>query len=328
MKILFVTNGYPTAKHPEYCVFTKEQIEAVKGLENINGEVIFINSREHGYFEYIRGLIHFLRKKSEFDVIHCFHGLTFLLVALFVRRQPIVVSFLNSIDKEYSEGGAISKPLAKLTRKIIRMKNTVFLIFKDRLPEEYSDIGFYLPNGVSLEKFSIISRSDARKALGLPVSGKYILFVSSKDLFRPQKRFDRFLQVIDLVKMRYPNLSVLTLVNEGRNQVSMFFNAADVHLLTSDFEGSPNSVKEAMACGVPVVSTAVGNVEQMLAGVPGCYVDRNFDPYQLAQACIASLDKQTDRDSIRRKILEKHLDDASSAIKLREVYLSAVAGEK
>jgi len=70
-------------------------------------------------------------------------------------------------------------------------------------------------------------------------------------------------------------------------------NAADVHLLTSDYEGSPNSVKECMACNTSVVSTNVGNVNELLNNVEGCFVSDNFDENELAELVNKSLKSKT-----------------------------------
>jgi len=62
----------------------------------------------------------------------------------------------------------------------------------------------------------------------------------------------------------------------------LYFNGSSVHLLTSDFEGSPNSVKEALACNTPIVARDVGNVKWMLDPVAGCFISQTDDPRVLA----------------------------------------------
>ena len=96
------------------------------------------------------------------------------------------------------------------------------------------------------------SKKDARDFLSLDHNKKYILFVSS-NFIRKQKRLDIFLKTIKHLKLNYPkyNFEPLLMINEERSKVPYYFNATDLHLLTSDFEGSPNSVKESIFCNTP-----------------------------------------------------------------------------
>src|SRR5213076_2028526 len=66
-------------------------------------------------------------------------------------------------------------------------------------------------------------------------------------------------------------------------------SAADALVLTSFTEGSPNVVKEAMACELPIVATPAGDVPERLQGVPGCYVARP-DPDDVATGLRVALE--------------------------------------
>ena len=89
------------------------------------------------------------------------------------------------------------------------------------------------------------------------------------NLYRKEKRYDIYKKVMELLQSKYnfTTIEELHLVNVSRDLVPYYFNASDLHLLVSDFEGSPNSIKESLACDIPVVSTKVGNVEEMLSGL-------------------------------------------------------------
>ena len=321
MKILFVTNGYPTSKHPEYCVFTKEQIESVSLYNDIQSDIYFINARENGKLEYIRAIPRLFRLIREHDIIHAFHGLSFILVFLLGPRRKIVVSFLNSIDNEYGESVILSKTLIWITNILVKKKN-ITKIFKDQVPQHITSNCYHLPNGVDLSKFYPIPKSEAKKRLGLIESKRYILFVSSKYSNRKQKRYDRFSNIIKRLKQEFNDVEELLLVNEPRNRINYYFNSAELHLLTSDFEGSPNSVKEALACNTPVISTPVGNVKSMLKDVPSCRVSSSFEANELYNLTRSFLLKSSKKVEIRNYLTLKNLDMQSKAKELYEIYKS------
>jgi len=320
MKILFVTNGYPTLKHPEYCVFTKEQIESVLLLHNdIQSKIYFINAREKGKFEYIRAIPRLFKLVREHDIIHTFHGLSFILVFLLGPRRKIVVSFLNSINNEYGESIILSKILIWITNIMVKKKN-ITKIFKDRLPTHIADNCYHLPNGVDLTKFYPMPKSKAKSELGLLDNKRYILFVSSKYLNRRQKRYDKFRNIMSKLKQEFNDVEELVLVGEPRDRINYYYNSAEFHLLTSDFEGSPNSVKEAMACNTPVIATPVGNVPSMLQDVPSCHVSSSFDDEELHALARSLLLEPSFGIDTRSYLILKNLDIKSTSERLYQIY--------
>ena len=87
-----------------------------------------------------------------------------------------------------------------------------------------------------------------------------------------------------MLQPKIPNLGFRVVHGEAHAELISFYNAADVLLLTSFHEGSNNSLKEAMACNLPIVSVDVGDSKERIREVDNCYVIRDYDPQNIANA--------------------------------------------
>jgi glycosyltransferase involved in cell wall biosynthesis len=317
MKVLHITNNYPTEKLPIFGIFVKEQIESLKDL-GVDNEVFFVNGYEKGKLEYLKSIFRLRRylKSRRFDVIHCHHALSALMFMLSFKSlgTKAIVSFQNDPIHEHG------LPLFYF----LKLRFSSF-IFKNRseLIEKLNGKGYYLPNGVNSDFFCPMDKVEAKKAIGLNENKKYILFISSF-VVRKQKRLDRYDDVITFLKSQFPeeNYEELKLVNVERKFMPTYFNAASLHLLTSDFEGSPNSVKESICCNTPVVSTNVGNVKEMLLNAKNCFVSDDPNPEVLAKLVQKAIHTEFD---LRPLIFDQELDKKSVATKLFSIYSNLVS---
>jgi len=296
MKILHITNNYPTKKYPAFGIFVKEQIESL-AKKGIDSDVFFINGRERGKIEYVRSIVklhHYIKKKS-YDVIHCHHcfsGIIYLMSGLFLFNRG-VLSYQNSPKNEC---GQLMYQLNKILFEKIIFKHMEICDSKVE----------YVPNGVNTDIFRPIDKKYAKKVVGLCEDKRYVLFMDSYNL-RRQKRVDRFKKVINILREKYNHSDVepIVLTNVKRDLVPFYICSSDLHLITSDFEGSPNSVKECMACGIPVVSTPVGDVKSLIGDVPGCFISKAFDSVELGYLANKVLEnkKSIDIDIVYKKKL-------------------------
>jgi len=311
MNILHVTNNYPSDKFPIFGIFVKEQIDSLNYIGEEN-DVFFIDGRSKGKLEYIKALWR-LRKVTltkNYDIIHCHHALSALCLIFsgcFINNK-IVVSFQN--DPVHEFGVFLFKFITFFTDGWIFKNNSKFI------SNEYS---FYLPNGVNFDFFKDINQAEARKKINLDFDKIYILFVSSNKI-RVQKRYDIFTEVLQLLKVKYnyKNIEEVKIINVERENIPFYLNAVNLHLLTSDFEGSPNSVKECMACNTSVVSTDVGNVKELLSNVKGSYVSTNNSSDELAMLVDKSI-----KDNIcngRIELAKQKLEINQVAEKLVTIY--------
>lgn len=319
MKILHITNNFPTLNFPIFGIFIKEQIESLRNL-GADNEVFFINSREEGKIAYLRSLSKLRNhlKSNHYDIIHCHHsysGVMFLLSGKWKSTNRLL-SYQS--DPRYEGGMLLFRILYRFFDRII-LKNKPDAVSLSKT--------VYLPNGVNTAFFLPIDKRNCKQKLDLNPEKRYVLFMDSYNR-RPCKRIDRYSATLAILrdKYGYPDLEPLVLTNTGRSLIPAYINASDLHLLTSDFEGSPNSVKECMACNIPVVSTPVGNVRDLLAGVDGSYVADSFNPEELAELSDRSL-RATDINS-RETLAIKGLDIETVAKKLLGVYESIIGIRK
>lgn len=321
MKVLQVTTNYPTKSNPILGIFMKEQVESVEPL-GVTNTIFFSNGTEANVGKKNGGMVTHIKSvfklswhllTHRYDLIHCHSVISGLILlcsggAFF---NKCVISFQN--DPEQNMDGKHFKKLYPFFNAIIVKKPTKYLSRKKM---------HYQPNGVNTEFFKPLDRLECKKQLGLDVHKRYILFVDSNTgKARTQKRKDRFDATMEILRKEYgySDIEELVMIGVGREEVPIYMNACDMHLLVSDHEGSPNSVKECLSCNVPVVATNVGNVEDLLAGVEGCYVNYDFDPKGIAKLVNQTLSK-TDRYNIRHSIFEKGLDIGSVARNIMNIY--------
>lgn len=324
LRVLHITNAFPYPEVPEYGVFVKEQIDSLDRA-GVETKVLFMNGRRDGKSAYTKGVGDIRKAAADYDVLHCHHLYSGFATALAFTGKPVVLSFLN--DWLHEMDGVRSELVRKLGCGFgVHWADRV--IFKSPVPSVLgsSDRFVNLPNGVNADQFHIVPREEARARLGLDPAAFYVLFVSSKDKNRAQKRYDRFAATMDIVRQANPGRKVeeLVLVNQPRERVLDFFNSADLHLMSSDFEGSPNSVKEALCCGVPVVTTEVGNVVEMLQGVPNAHVSPSFEPKALAELVQKVIMADVDRQVVRDGFLAKGLSQEAIAQKLISLYRETI----
>lgn len=320
MKVLQVTTNYPTQDNPIFGIFMKEQVESLEqfGVEN----TIFFSDGT----KYTKGAIAHLRSvfklswhllTNKYDLIHCHSVISGLILLLsggaFLNK--CIISFQN--DPEKTQDGRFFKLLYPFFNRVIV-----------KMPTKYSKWGkvTYLPNGCNQNFFQPLDKDDCKQKLGLCKNKRYILFVDSNTgKKRIQKRKDRFDEVLRILrdKYGYHDLEELTMIGVSRHDVPIYMNSCDLHLLTSDLEGSPNSVKECVFCNIPVVSTNVGNVKDMLSNITGCYVVDSFEPEVIAEAVNNVLNRDT--DFIGRSLLqEKGYSLLAVANKLYNLYKEVI----
>lgn len=197
---------------------------------------------------------------SQHDVVHANYGLT-APMALAQPNRPVVLSFWGS--DLLGNVGRLSRWCARHADAVIVMSGEM----ADRLDGECHVI----PHGIDLELFRPLPRRQARELVGWRDDAKQVLFPYATQ--KPVKDYPRAERVVDRARDRLDEDIVLqTLHDVPHARMPLYLNAADTLLLTSKTEGSPNSVKEALACNLPVVATDVGDVRKQLTGVDPSHI--------------------------------------------------------
>jgi len=291
MNVLCFTNMYPTATDPKKGCYVRDLVEDVRAL-GVDVEVLAFDGAERKWAYAEAGLM--LRRalrSRRFDLVHAHYGLTGV-VSLGQRRIPTVVTFHGS-----DTGNPYAKWQGWLSWFVARLATPVFVSADGarRLGRPNSAI---IPAGVDLELFRWRPAAEARRTLGWPEQGRFVLLPGTR--LNPTKGAPLFDAVVRELRRREPDVTPVSLERFPRKKVAAVMNAVDVTLMTSVFEGSPITVKESLASGTPVVSVPVGDVCQILEGLPGCAIEAR-DPIALADAVFTAFDHGAD-PALRRRV--------------------------
>ena len=308
MRILFVASF----NKGRFAPFIVEQAEA---LRRVGCVVEFYGVTGKGFLGYLKSLPKLKQKIKEFapDIIHAHYGLSGLLACL-QCKVPVVVTFHGSDINE-----AKVLPLSKLA---MRLSVHSIFVSQRNVDRACPPRGKYtmLPCGVDLTETQLTPKGEARERMGLKADGQYALFAGA---------FDNAVKNAPLARKAVALLSGVELIElKGytREEVTLLMCAVDAFLMTSHTEGSPQVVKEAMACGCPIVSVDVGDVAERIADLDGCAIaDRN--PEDIARKLRMALERKERTDG-RARIISMGLTNDLVAQHLMKLYSSIAPKNK
>jgi len=256
-----VTNMYPNPERPGYGAFVEQQAEHLCKFGHTVDVVNILGFQSK--LNYLKGVLEVLRKTSRvaYDIVHAHYGLS-AFPAWFRLQAPLVVTLHGSDVLGSSFESFCSQGIWRFADAVIVVSEEM----RSRIP------GIVIPCGVDLNVFRPYDRDEARARLGWPKDKYLILFPF--DPARLVKRYDLAQAAVEQVAQEGIDIELVTICRVENHEMPWYYSAADVMLLCSNREGSPTSVKEALACNLPVVATDVGDVQEILRGVAGTRICR------------------------------------------------------
>jgi len=284
-----------------------------------------------------------LRRDFDFDLIDAHFaypdGFAAVLLGWWFRR-PVCITLRGTII-QWSRSPLLRRlcdwAIRRATRVIAVAHNLAARARQGGVPECRIET---IANGVDCARFRLIDRTAARRRLGLPEDGR--LFVSVGHI-SPRKGFHRVIRSLPRLVETWPDARLAIVGGRGGEQdnsaelhalardlgladhilfvgaqapdgVALWLAAADAFVLASDFEGCPNVILEAMACGRPVVATKVGDVARMVPAFAGVLLDDPEDAAALADSMAAALARDWDAQQIRDHVSTKSWDDVAQRV--------------
>lgn len=238
--------------------FVKEQGESLRAA---GCEVEYFLVRGN----YVKAVGALKAKIGEFqpDIVHAHFGLSAITAEL-QNLVPVVTTFHN--------GETLNWHVNLLSSLFsLRAKHVIYVA------QHVRDLSYFkaknysiIPCGVSLEDCALIDKDEARKELGWNLDKKYILFGGAFDNMRKNYPLLR-----DAVAHIGGDIEIVEMKGLSRKDCVLRMNACDLFALPSHSEGSPQALKEAMACNCPCLATDIADVKYLFGDEPGHWILRN-----------------------------------------------------
>ena len=301
-------------------VFAHRQMNSLKAL-SIDVGVFMLKSRT-SLKSLFSDMIAFRQKLAMFkpDVVHAHYGTVTSFFCALGTNKPLVITFRGSDLNPVSGQNAFSNGIKHLLSQLSAFRAKHIICVSQELKKRLwrtSDRVSIIPSGIDLSIFKPLEMKFARERLGLNLTDRIVLFNVGKSPL--VKRLDLAEDAVEFVNTHYQRIRFVKLYgNIDPDDMPYYYNAADCLLMTSDYEGSPNVVKEALFCNCPVVSVDVGGVRDRLAGVwPSKVVKR--DPAEIGEGIIEIL-KVGKRSNGRDMV--KDLSLKNQGVQLASIYQS------
>jgi glycosyltransferase involved in cell wall biosynthesis len=306
MKVLFVSRD-AGGRQPSPIVFSQGE-----SLRARHVDVHFHLIRGKGPWGYVRSILPLraLVREGVYDIIHAHYSLSGFVAAL-AGSRPLVVSLMGS---EMYGNWLHRKMVTFFSNRCWTAVIVKSAAMKARVRADRTEV---IPNGVDMNVFRPLERGDALRKTRF-TGKKNVIFVGNPQ--RPEKNFALAREAVGLLQDRSVELHAL--YRHPHDALPAFMNAADVLLLTSLYEGSPNVIKEAMACNCPIVATAVGDIPWVIGETEGCFLaDPTPEDVASKVHCALAFNRRTNG---RQRVIDLGLDGDTIARRIVDVYRTLI----
>lgn len=299
-------------------IFARRQIESLKRA-GVNVEVFYLKFRTSlpGLFDEWLRLRRAIEQYSP-NIVHAHYGTITSFLCICSTQLPTAITFRGSDLNPDAGIGFIRARLGLVLSQISALRASSICCTSEQLRRRLwwrKKKAVILPSGVDLRLFQPRDKEESRRILGWEPDERVVLFNSGKAPVLKGLSLAR--AAVGVAERELGRMRLVELHGQvAPETISTYLNAADCLVVASEAEGSPNILKEAMACNLPVASVDVGDAAERLDGVsPSQVVPRNAE--RLGQA-IRGILKAGRRSNGREKI--KDCSEDAIAEKLRELY--------
>lgn len=308
MKVLFVFSG----NHGKNEIVNNQ----ANSLISCGIEVVLFPIMGKGLWGYLANLGVLRKISKKVDLVHAHFSLAGFLATLSLigTKKKVICSLMGS---DILNEGLLFSTLVRFFSiffwdyTIVKSKEMLLKLHNYKNAQ-------IVPNGVDIDKFYPIDKSLARSTLGLKQDAMYLIFPSNPA--RLEKNYKLFNATVEALRQKGFNVQTICYKGIPNDQLFYYYSAADLLLFTSYYEGSPNVIKEAMACNCPIVSTDVGDVKEIINKTLQCKVV-NFDIDQIIDSCseILSINSRSNG-----RINIHPYESAKIAVEISRIYFKCI----
>ena len=315
MKVLFVSSG--NSEFFDISPFIKSQGES---LSRSGIEMDYFTIKGKGFSGYRKNISRLKEyiKSTKPDIVHSHYSLTGWVSVMAKTGKPMVLSLMGT-DTHGGVAGesktTASTKLTKLQVKFIQFFYPALIVKSENLRKSVwkKNACYVIPNGVNYEKFKPMDKISCRKKLDLSLNDKLVLFMG--DTSDKNKNFDLLEKAKPFILTK--DVQIIAPYPVPHEKVPLYFNACDVLVFPSYKEGSPNVIKEALACNTRIVATDSGDILERVTGLSSVLIS-DFDEKDMAAKIDQMLTDKLEEDT--REIVRSQIDEKLIAGKIVSIY--------
>ena len=286
-RVLFVV---PRGSKPPFGMSFVDRLAAALKAEDVHVEILLVRTLFRPWV-FVPQMVQIIRhaQSGRFDILHAqfgtYTGFITGLAAAFCRT-PFVVTFrgsdLNPVPSENPIKLRLQHACSQMTALLADAVICVSDELRSRLwrPKRLMTV---IPSSTDIDRFRPLDQAACRERLRWGRDAAACVFFCGNNA--TVKRADLAERVRALVFSQAPDILFCIVPLIPIDDMPTYLNAADCVLFLSDYEGSPNLIREACACNAPIVTVDVGDVRSVLEGVDGCRIVER-DPARIAEAVV------------------------------------------